>query len=161
MVVGGRAFSAKRACAVGADAWATDVAGARPFLDSWTAARPALAQPGPTSWELVELEQPSAGLIDDCMFELLDRAPQLGEMRETQPLRTREDIGYILQSCSAALLTEDQTLMDEFTTWLCELLASRHVPSSAIRVSYEAISTVLGGGFPCAVATLTAAQEWL
>lgn len=64
---------------------------------------------------------------------------------------------YILQFCSAALIPQDHTVLDEFTMWLRDLLAVRNVPAGTIRTSYQSIAAVLGGGFPKTTTMLAAA----
>jgi hypothetical protein len=72
-------------------------------------------------------------------------------------LCTREEIVFILQFCSAALITGDHTVLDEFTLWLRDLLTIRNVPAQIITTSYHSIAAVLGGGFPKTTTMLTAA----
>ncbi len=78
-------------------------------------------------------------------------------MTAAQLERTREDIAYILQFCATALITQDHTVLDEFTMWLRDLLAVRNVPAGTIRTSYQSIAAVLGGGFPKTNTMLAAA----
>ena len=159
VIIGGRALDAGgvRAISLGADAWATNAAGAASILASWDISRPAQARAADLCPEGAELEMPQPGLVADCLDELLHRQPGLVEMTETQLERTREDIVFILQFCSAALITRDHTVLDEFTVWLRDLLAVRGVPASTIRTSYECIAAVLGGGFPKVTTMLAAA----
>lgn len=159
VIIGGRALDAGgvRAKALGADAWATNAAGAASILASWGTGRPVLAHAAELCPEGAELELPQPGLVADCLGELLQRQPRLGEMTAAQLERTREDIAYILQFCSAALITQDHTVLDEFTMWLRDLLAVRNVPAGTIRTSYQSIAAVLGGGFPKTNTMLAAA----
>ncbi len=76
-------------------------------------------------------------------------------MSHTQLTHSRDDIERILQFTSAAMLTKDQSVLDQFTTWLADLLAARGIPALTITESYEAIADVLGAGFPTAIAMLT------
>jgi methanogenic corrinoid protein MtbC1 len=160
VIIGGAALDARgtRAKALGADAWATNAAGAASILASWGTARPVRARAAELCPEGAELELPQPGLVADCLSELLQRQPRLGEMTETQLKRTREDIAYILQFCSAALITHDHTVLDEFTMWLRDLLAVRNVSAATIRTSYHSIAAVLGGGFPKTTTMLATAS---
>lgn len=159
VIIGGRALDADgiRARALGADASATSADGVVMTLAAWDTRRPAQAHAADISPEAAELEVPRPGLVEDCLSELLQRQPRLRNMTEIQLDRTREDFGYILQFCSAALVTRDHTVLDEFTIWLRDLLAVRGVPAGTIQVSYQSISAVLGGGFPQTIAMLAAA----
>lgn len=150
VIIGGAALDAggTRARALGADAWATNANDAGSMLARWDAAQPACAQAAALCPEGAELEIPQPGLIEDCLDELIQRAPNLADMTEAQFARTRQDLAYILQFCSAALITQDHTVLDEFTIWLRDLLAHRNVPAQTIRTSYQSIAAVLGGGFP-------------
>ena len=159
VIIGGQALDAGgvRARALGADASATDADGAAMTLASWDHRRPARAHAADLCPEGAELEVPRPGLVEDCLNELFLRQPRLHDMTEAQLERTREDFAYILQFCAAALVTRDQTVLDEFTMWRRDHLAVRGVPASSIRDSYQCIATVLGGGFPRTRAMLAAA----
>ncbi len=161
VLAGGRAFgaSSNRAQAIGADGWAKAADTAGSFLRSWTAESPPPPESTPQHLEQADLEHPSTGLIDDCLQELVDDVPTLATMTDVQTARTREDISYILQFCGAAILTEDPSVLDDFTVWLVELLAPRHVPARTIEMSYRAIASVLGGGYPATVALLDASGK--
>ena len=161
VIIGGHALDAGgvRAAALGADAHATNAAGVASILASWGIRQPARARAADLCPESAELEIPQSGLVADCLDELLQRQPRLREMTATQLDRTREDIAYILQFCSAALVTQDHTVLDDFTMWLRDLLAVRGVPSGTIRMSYQCIAAVLGGGFPKTCTMLAAAAR--
>jgi methanogenic corrinoid protein MtbC1 len=159
VIIGGAALDVGgvRANAIGADAWASDAVGAASILASWDVSRPVPARPAHLCAEGAELEIPQPGLVADCFAELLQRQPTLGQMTAAQLERTREDIAYILQFCSAALVAQDHTVLDDFTIWLRDLLAARHVPARTLRTSYECIAAVLGGGFPKTTTMLASA----
>jgi methanogenic corrinoid protein MtbC1 len=159
VIIGGGALGAdgRRAKALGADAWATNAADVTSILASWESGRPVHARAADLCPEGAELEFPRPGLVADCLSELFERQPRLSEMTAAQLKRTREDIAYILQFCSAALITQDHTVLDEFTMWLRDLLAVRNVSAGTIRTSYQSIAAVLGGGFPKTTAMLAAA----
>jgi methanogenic corrinoid protein MtbC1 len=156
VIIGGRALDAAgiRAAALGADAYATNAAAAISVLDQWSTDRPHLAVADAVTPEQSELELPRPELIEACLQQLLHLRPMLSSMTVSQLARTREDIGYILGFCSAAMVTHDPTVLDEFTLWLRDLLAPRNVPAATIKVSYEAIVAVLGERFPDAIAML-------
>ncbi|MEO8267788.1 MAG: cobalamin-dependent protein [Ilumatobacteraceae bacterium] len=161
VIIGGRALDPDgvRAAAVGADACAANAAGAASILDAWDVGQPAHARAADLCPEGAELEIPQPGLVADCLGELFQRQPRLREMSAAQLDRTREDIAYILQFCAAALITQDHTVLDDFTIWLRDLLAVRGVPAGTIQMSYECIAAVLGGGFPKTTTMLDAAAN--
>lgn len=163
VVLGGRSLGADRTRAdnVGADAWGSGAADAEAVLAEWADHPPALARAREVGSEQGELEHPRPSLVEACFGVLLDRQPRLREMTGPQVERTREDIGYIIQFCSAALACRDPTVLDEFTLWLRDVLVPRGVPVAAIRAGYEAISEVLGPGFPETVGMLSASSALL
>lgn len=157
VIIGGRALDAAglRAAAIGADAYAANAAAAASRLAEWSIEPPDLAVAKALAPEQSELELPQPELIESCFRELLKRQPALSSMTESQLTRTREDIRSILGFCSAAMVSNDTTVFDEFTLWLRDLLEPRHIPASTIKVSYEAIAAVLGNRFPDAIAMLS------
>ena len=159
VIIGGRALDAGgvRAAALGADAHAATAAGVASILASWDIRQPARARAADFCPEGAEIEIPQPGLVADCLEELLQRQPRLREMTAAQLDRTRGDIVDILQCCSAALVTLDHTVLDDFTMWLRDMRAVRGVPSGTIRMSYQCIAAVLGGGFPKTCTMLAAA----
>lgn len=161
VILGGRALDSGgvRAAALGANAFAANAAAAASILSSWNVGRPGRARPADLCPEGAELEMPQPGLVADCLDELLQRQPRLRDMTTAQFDRTREDIAYILRFCSAALVASDQTVFDDFTLWLRDLLAVRGVPAGTIGLSYECIAAVLGGGFRKTTAMLDSAAR--
>lgn len=160
VIIGGRALDTAgvRAASIGADAYAANTVMAATVLTDWAHARPDLTAPDAVVPEQAELEVPGPELVEDCLRELLQRQPRLRSMTDVQITRTREDIAYILGFCSAAMVSHDPTVMDEFTLWLRDLLAPRDVPAATIKVSYEAIVAALGHGFPDAITMLVASS---
>jgi hypothetical protein len=106
------------------------------------------------------LELPADLLVSACLQTMLDDNT-LGSLTEPQLERAREDITFILQFCSAALIVDEPGVFDEFTRWLRGLLAVRGIPAAAIRASYQALAKTLGAGFPATVAMLAAAMPLL
>jgi len=161
VLIGGRGLGADstRADNVGADAWAANAAGADAVLTEWARHRPELAHPCDVEPEQAELEHPRPSLVDDCLGVLLDRQPGLRAMTDSQLERTREDLAFIMQFCSAALACCDPTVLDDFTVWLRDLLAPRGVAAAAIVAGYDAIAAVLGEGFPVTVGMLATASS--
>ena len=160
VILGGRCLGtdSTRADNLGADAWGSGAASADAVLAGWADQPPALARACEVDPEQEQLEKPQPSLIEECLAVLLARQPGLQAMTGVQIERTREDIGYIIEFCSGALVCDDPTVLDEFTLWLRDLLASRGVPAAALRAGYEAISEVLGPGFPKTVGMLAASS---
>jgi len=163
VIIGGRALGtdSTRADNLGADAWGSGAETADAVLAEWADHPPALAPACEIESEHQELEDPRPSLVEECLGVLLERQPGLRGMTDIQIERTREDIGYIIQFCSAALVCRDPTVLDEFTLWLRDLLAPRGVPVAAIRAGYDAISDVLGPDFPKTVGMLAASSALL
>jgi len=163
VIIGGRALGidSTRADHLGADAWGSSAESADAVLAAWADHPPALARACEVESEQGELEDPRPSLVEECLAVLLERQPGLRAMTGTQVERTREDIGYIIQFCSAALVCRDPTVLEEFTLWLRDVLTHRGVPVAAIRAGYEAISEVLGPGFPTTVGMLASSSALL
>jgi len=163
VILGGRALgnSPARASAIGADAWAPDATAAAAIVAQWTNHRPDLLEAIELHPEQVDVELPSDSLIEACTQGLLAAQPRLRTMTEIQLRRTREDIAYILRFCAASLVTQDPTVLDEFTVWLRDLLAPRGVPPATIKLSYEVIADVLGPRFPTVIQMLESSSTAL
>lgn len=118
VIIGGRGLGGDgvRAANLGADAWAPSVSAANHMLGEWVESPPALGRSCEVEPEQAALADPRPGLIDDCLGVLLERTPRLRGMSASQLERTREDIGYILEFCSAALVVSDPTVLDDFTS---------------------------------------------
>jgi methanogenic corrinoid protein MtbC1 len=127
VLVGGRAFggSARRAHAVGADAWAADPAAL-------------VAEPAPLSGRACEVP-PEALLLDAVGATAVEAAyrrmvaafPRLAQMSPAGQAHTREDVRWMARFSAAALLTGDASILDEYLSWLCRLLDGR-VPAAVI-----------------------------
>ena len=161
VLIGGRGIGVDgtRADNLGADAWTTNVTGAEAVLAAWARRRPELSHACDVEPEEAGLEHPRPSLVDDCLSVLLERQPELRAMTGPQMERTREDLAFIMQFCSAALVCRDPTVLDDFTVWLRDLLAPRGVPATSIVAGYDAIAEVLAGDFPVTVRMLAASSE--
>jgi methanogenic corrinoid protein MtbC1 len=162
VIIGGLALGAdgSRAAALGADAWAPSAQHATDVLATWARQAPRLQAAQAVKPEQALLELPADLLVSACLQTMLDDNT-LGSLTEPQLERAREDITFILQFCSAALIVDEPGVFDEFTRWLRGLLAVRGVPAAAIRASYQALAKTLGAGFPATVAMLAAAMPLL
>ena len=163
VILGGGALdeAGVRAKNVGADASGQDAAAAAEVLAAWRVQRPPLAHPCEVEPEQFQLEVTASRLVEPCMAQLARRDPRVAVMNPVQLERTREDVGWILQYCSAALVSRDPSVLNEFTVWLRDLLAPRGVPPDMVRSGYKAIAEVVGSRFPATVALLAEASRLL
>lgn len=163
VLIGGRALDelGVRAKALGADGWAMNACDATSVLADWQRSRPCLAQPFHVSPEQPELELPRRGVIDDCLFELMQSQSRFVVMPAAEMARTRAGITDVLRFCSAALVTHDPRVLDESTGWLRDFLAPRGVTPVTVATLYRAIASVLGHGFPETRAILAASVALL
>jgi len=128
VLAGGRAFgnTARRAYAIGADAWASDPAALM------TAAPSLSGRSSDVPPEVQLLDAVSAATIEVAYERMLTAFPRLAQMTPSQQAHTREDFRWMARYTAAALLTDDATILDDFLSWLCHLLDGR-VPAAVIK----------------------------
>lgn len=143
VIVGGRAFGpdALRAERLGANAWGASAHEAARLLEEL----PPTTSPAPplTSACLGEyalLAGSRAQLVEDAMGVLGERFPGLQGYDDAQLLRTREDLGYIVDFLAAAHFVDDARIFEDFVDWLVEVLEARGVPSSAVVIAFDALA---------------------
>lgn len=146
VIVGGRGFGADdhRAAAVGADSWGDDLPAAIATLTSWLDHTPtSLAAPDITADETMpgdaELVAVRAGVVAD----LKRRYPRTAGYTDDQWARTNEDVDFIVRFGVAAVRHRDDRILSDFTVWLRDLLAVRHVPPDILDVSMRSIASAL------------------
>jgi methanogenic corrinoid protein MtbC1 len=142
VIAGGGAFGADatRAQRLGADNWVGDVRD----LQSWTAPSPHAASEEPLPWpEFLVLQHAAPAAAAAAYYGLLVRVPALQRMTDSQAARTREDLAHILDFLAVSLLVNDERVMRDFTSWLCDVLQARGVPLSAVPASYRALAEEL------------------
>lgn len=145
VLVGGAAFGTdqQRAAAVGADAWASDVAAATAIVERWVEEPP--EREPPTRRDRAEadrLYREEARLVEDAYHRLGARFPDLSRYSEWQVDRTREDLAYHLRYLASAALVGDDGVYLEMLPWLRELLTSRGVGARAVDVTVEVLREV-------------------
>lgn len=156
VLAGGRGFgrTPHRAHAVGADRWA-EHPGA--LLDP----TPELAlRPTVIPAEALRLDLPDEAGIAIAYDRLMAAFPRLREMRPWQQNRTREDLRWMARFTGAAVLTDDGTVLDDFLTWLCNLLDAR-VPLDVIATSAHVVADTVEHFAPIGARMLRAAIERL
>lgn len=142
VVVAGAGFGDTRARAdrLGASGWIGP--GSNPTDVLRDARRPA-APPPPRHRDAVQLELDADDLISRCMAELAVRRPEMSSYSEGQLAATRVDLGYILRYLGVALDLDEAAVFDQFVGWLAEVLGSRHVPATVLKVSLEIVADIL------------------
>lgn len=138
VVAGGRAFGrdARRALAIGADAWAADVASLRGPLPDLAGRSSEVAA------EVLLLDAVDDVLISVAYDRMLGAFPRLGDMSPYQQARTREDLRWMARYTAAALLTDDVRIVADLLVWLRGLLDGR-VPASVITASAHMLAETL------------------
>lgn len=145
VIAGGAAFggTARRARAIGADAWAATVGAADATLSEWAAhGRPAPADPADDSAQR-ELAGARPEYVGAAMARLPVDFPTLATFSPWQLGKTREDFDYILRFIEAALLTGDDNIVIDFVQWLARLLEGRGLPRGIVAVSMRCLLAVV------------------
>ncbi|GAA1851154.1 cobalamin B12-binding domain-containing protein [Asanoa iriomotensis] len=155
VLVGGRAFGAdgRWARKLGV-AWAADARAASAVL-----ATPAFDVPHGASF-LDDAEY--AGLVA-ARVELIDLALDRLDLARYSPPQvdaTVADLGYIVDSLTAAVYVDDATLFGEFVSWMRTVLASRKVPLQTVGSTFDVMAGRLRD-FPRARAYLRGAAPRL
>lgn len=116
VLVGGRAFGAgpRRAYAIGADAWASDVAGAL----STRVMRAGRQCDIPL--EALLLDSVDDGTLGLARERVLAELPHLSTTGEPQACLL-EDLRWMARFTGAAVLTSDAVIVDDLLAWLCRL----------------------------------------
>ncbi len=135
-LVGGAAFGpdARRADAIGADAWAPTAAAAREVLAGWaTGDRPGgVVTPALDRTTEARVRGLTPAIVDEAFALLAERFPPLAAYDEDAVARTREDLTYQLEFLAAAVLVDDERIFLEMVPWLTDLLVARGVPPQAV-----------------------------
>lgn len=121
VIAGGRAFGStpRRAHAVGADAWAADpgvLAGPTP---------PLAGRDPVISNEAELLDAVDDGTVAMAYERLLAAVPTQQHLPPLQQARTREDLRWMVRFAGAAVVTSDETVLDEYLAWCGALLGGR------------------------------------
>lgn len=156
----GRGFGAdgRRAAAVGADAWVAGVPDAVAVLQSWAAARPALAAPRlPDDDDWRRLAEDEQALDAQALRLLLQRRPGLEAFSPALVQRLRKDLQYALRYGAAAQLVADPSVLVEHARWLADVLGARSVPRDVVADLFTAAAQVLAGGYAATADVFTRA----
>lgn len=154
VVAGGRAFGgdARRAEAIGADAWAADAA-------ELAAPSPALAgRPVDIPTEVLLLDAPGDAVVQVVYERLVGAYPRVGQLAAWQRQRTREDLAWMSRYSGAAVLTGDPTVLDDFLAWALRLL-DRRVPADVLTTSAHLVADTVEPDAPRGAAMLRAAAD--
>ncbi|MFO7776822.1 MAG: cobalamin-dependent protein [Nitriliruptoraceae bacterium] len=144
VLAGGRALNAARACTLGADAWAADVASALEILGGWRSDPPAVgADPVDVEPVAVTLDQRSRAIADRALAVLAERSPAIAGDDGRQRDRTRDDLVSIVRFLAAARLVDDDEVFTDFSAWLEEVLTVRGVPAAAVAAGLAALAPLI------------------
>lgn len=149
VIAGGRAFgsSSRRAQAIGADAWAADasaIMGPAPTLGSRGSDIPI---------EVLMLDNLDDAIITVAYQRLMAAHPGLASMSTYQQACTREDLGRILRHTAAALLTDDDSIVEDLLAWQCTRL-SEIMPASVITTTAQLLAETIEPQTPSGAAIL-------
>lgn len=155
VIVGGRAFGAdpRRAEVLGGDRWALDPASVAvvPGLTRRTVTPPA---------EALLLDAVGDRELAVAFARLVEAYPALAAMTPFQVARTKEDLRWMARFAGAAVLTDDQTVLDDMLQWLARLLGQR-VPPAVLAASARVVAETVEADAPAGAARLHAAADTL
>lgn len=142
VLVGGRAMGTddRRARVLGADGWAPSASAVAARLRDPLPEH--LNEPSANLSAAAELAGERDNLVAGAIDELSHRLPVMARFDDFQRARTSEDLAYIIRFATAAVLTGDRRVFDDFLGWLDELLLARGVPPGTLAISLDAIRTV-------------------
>jgi methanogenic corrinoid protein MtbC1 len=148
VLAGGAAFGAapNRAAAIGADAWAATPHDAATTLSTWASTRPPLSAPLTDEAPALAAENERPLIVQRAMRTLTSRFPPLADYTSRQLVRTREDLDYILRFAGASLLTDDDTIVTGFASWLTSVLAARGLPDGIVPLGIGVLQDCLPEG---------------
>jgi methanogenic corrinoid protein MtbC1 len=135
VLAGGRAFgrTSHRAHAIGADAWAEHPGALLEPTPALTGRETRI--PG----EVVLLDAVDDACVELAYDRLLAAYPRLQAMRVYEQRRTREDLRWMARFTAAAVLTDDDTVLDDYLGWLCGVLEGR-VSAEVITTSAQVVA---------------------
>jgi methanogenic corrinoid protein MtbC1 len=141
VLAGGAAFGTapNRAAAIGADAWAPNLDDAVAAITRWVSNRPPLAVPLVDDAPALAAGAERPLIVERAMSALASRFPPLANYTSWQLARTREDLDYIIRFVEASLLTGDDSISTDFTSWLKSVLAARGMPDEIVPLGIGAL----------------------
>jgi hypothetical protein len=145
VIAGGQAFgnSASRALAIGADAWAADaevLLGPLPELAGRSSEIPA---------EVLMLDAVDNATIAHAYYQLVGAVPGFSTWTRHQEVFTREDIRWMARSTAGALLTDDESILDDLLVRLRNRLggvAHASVVTTAAKLLADSLEPHAPGG---------------
>lgn len=144
VLVGGRGLGVddRRARVLGADLWAPSASAVPALLQDPLPEH--MNEPSADFGAATELARERDGMVAAAMDELSRRLPAMAHFDDFQRARTSEDLAYIIRFATAAVLTRDRRVFDDFLVWLDALLLARGVPAGTTAVSLDAIRSAAG-----------------
>lgn len=165
VLVSGSAFGpdARRAEAIGADAWVGGADAAVEVLAAWAARRPTELRRGrePATEEWRELATAPVHLVEAVMDELARTRPRLSSVSKGLVARLRKEASYLLRCLAASELTDDPSMLEDYTRWLRVVMTSRKVPVDVLDDLYACAARALEEPAPGAADLLTQARRLL
>ena len=147
-LAGGAAFGTapNRAAAVGADAWASNLDDAVAAITRWVSKKPLLAMPLVDDAPALAAGAERPLIVERAMSALASRFPPLAGYTNWQLARTREDLDYIIRFVEASLVTSDDSIITDFTSWLKSVLAARGLPDDTVPLGVGVLRECLPEG---------------
>lgn len=164
VLMGGRAFGtdARRAKALGADAWAPSAREAAEILLDWKVDPPQVDRsPTELSAAGLRLSAAAEALGAEALVDLVFRFPEAADYEQRLLDSTRQDLVLVVQFLAAATLVDEPEIFIEFLTWLQELLLHRHLPTQALASGLEALAPLVVALAPGTGSLLESGQSWL
>jgi methanogenic corrinoid protein MtbC1 len=146
VVAGGAAFGDTdgRAMALGADAWASDVAGASTVLAGWREQGwPVLRDPSEVTDDGDALDATWMPLRDAALAQMHVDVPAMKTYDERDLSRTLEDLGYIVRFLSGALVVGDDDVYLSFLAWIADHLDTIDGTAGILEASVRAVEAVI------------------
>lgn len=139
VLVGGLGLGAddRRATVLGADLWAPSASAAGDLLRDTLPEH--LNEPSADLISAGELAGQRGDLVASAMDELNHRLPAMAGFDDFQRARTSEDLAYVIQFATAAVLVRDRRVFDDFLLWLDHLLFTRGMPPGTAAAGLSAI----------------------
>lgn len=144
VLLGGRSLTARRARALGSDAWADDVTEAGEILRTWRSSPPPPRVPVELPAGAIALEAHADDVAASAFTQLMQTLPVMATYDQTQLARTREDLLFIIRFLAATRLVDDDSVFDECIDWSRELLVARGVPPVALAAGLEVLAPLVG-----------------
>ena len=119
VLVGGRGFGddARRACKLGADAWAMNLDDACDILETWVSKRPRLAAAQRTNSDDRALMAVRRAVVEAALADLQRESATVAALDRGHAKRLGQDLAIHLRFVEAALATADPGVYLDFISW--------------------------------------------